>query len=397
MAHPSPLLTQHAKGSGLLGRYGPPNQAVELVEAFDPVEIEYASIRRHAGVFDAAHRATLEVSGPDRVEFLNRMLTNDLKPAAGFDVFTTRRAFLLNRKGRVDADLRLINLPDRILIDLDAFAAQRTRDELDRYLITENATIRDASHEWSVLSLHGPAAALLLSRLSSPIDGASLLDIHAKQVARARMVGVDTVIDREDLTGEIGLEVRVPTTGLEQVYEAISTPWSARESGDAVAPTTDLARRIGWHALNIARIEVGQGLFLIDFGTDSLPHECGDAILADRVSFKKGCYLGQEIVARMQSLGHPKQKLVGLRVTGASLDGVQAVTGTPIVEADAPGAPVVGAVTSSCLSPLLSQAGIALAMVKFCHSRPGTPLWLQLDGCRLAATTQPPGGFIKLR
>jgi folate-binding protein YgfZ len=393
------LESVHRSGDGLIGPYGPPPPAtaIQIVEAFDPVEIEYASIRRHAAVFDAPHRATLVFTGPDRLSFLNRMLTQELK---GFEPFTARRAFTLNRKGRVDADLRLINLPDRLLVDVDAFAAERARTELDKYIITEEVAIADATAEWSVLSLHGPAAAALLARVSTPVAGAGGVgvgvgvgEIKAGEVSVVRIGGGEVVVDRWDWAGEIGLELRVPSVAAGAVYDAISTPWSSRPQPGAVAPSTDLARRIGWHALNIARIEAGTPMYMLDFGPDSLPHECGDEVLNDRVSFKKGCYLGQEIVARMQSLGHPKQKLVAIRMeadaaAGGANQEPQAVTGTPLVEADAPGAGVVGAVTSSCLSPMLSQAPIAIAMVKYTHSKPQQHLWAQLDGGRMKAAVQ---------
>lgn len=424
MTFPSPLADIHREGDALLAPYGPAPRTtdppapapdgVQLVQAFDPVEIEYAAIRRHAAVFDAAHRATLAFTGPDRVGFLGRMLTQELK---GFEPFTARRAFALNRKGRIDADLRLINLgpgapgglADAILADVDAFAAERTRTELDKYLITEDAAIADATAEWSVLSLHGPAAVALIARVSRPIAGAPIADIRPAQASVVEIAGAAVVIDRWDWAGGgIGLELRVPRSHAAAVYESISTPWSARPTatgggaGAGVAPTTDLARRIGWHALNIARIEAGTPLYNLDFGPDSLPHECGDEVLHDRVSFKKGCYLGQEIVARMHSRGHPKHRLVSLKFQAPHAPPTppaepalswgdatpQAVTGTPIVEADAPGAGVVGAVTSSCLSPMLSQTPVAFAMVKHSHTQPGQRLWAQLDGSRAMATVQ---------
>ncbi len=421
MSIPSPLADIHREGDALFAPYGPAPQVadtrdsgVQLVQAFDPVEIEYAAIRRHAAVFDAAHRATLAFTGPDRVSFLGRMLTQELK---GFEPFTARRAFTLNRKGRIDADLRLVNLgpgapgdlAGAMLADVDVFAADRARTELDKYLITEDAAITDATADWSVLSVHGPGAAALIARLSKPIVGAPVAAIQPAQVSIVEIAGAAVVIDRWDWAGVIGLELRVPRAAASTIYGAISTPWSVRPQTTGkgatagVAPTTDLARRIGWHALNIARIEGGTPLYMLDFGPDSLPHECGDEVLNDRVSFKKGCYLGQEIVARMHSRGHPKHKLVPLKFdapVGTSTPPTgdfslswgdatpQAVTGTPIVEADAPGAGVVGAVTSSCLSPLLSQTPIGFAMVKHSHTQPGQRLWAQLDGSRVMATVQ---------
>jgi folate-binding protein YgfZ len=398
--------------------YGPEDAAIPIVQAFDPVPIEYASVRTHAGVFDAAHRATLELTGADRVAFLNRMLTQELKDATPF---TQRRAFWLNRKGRIDADLRVILLPERVLLDVDVFAAERARSGLEAFIIADDVAIRDVTAAHHRLSLHGPAAAAILSRLSTPVAGASVADIRPGQVAVVSLAGAEVVVDRHDWTGQTGgaagLELLVPAAACVAVYEAISTPWSARD-GDGqrdgrggVTPGTALARRIGWHALNIARIEAGEPLYLTDFGPDSLPAETGEATLNDRVSFKKGCYLGQEVVARMHALGHPKQQLVGLKIRDVRLtphagvadtgEGMgsdaytpQAVTGTPVLSADAPDAPVVGAVTSSCVSPLLGSSSVALAMIKWASSTPGTEVFLGVDGARLPAVVAGPGRLV---
>jgi folate-binding protein YgfZ len=401
----SPLLDLHRAGDGLLAPYGSaaaPADEVLLVEAFDPVAIEYAAIRTHAAVFDVPHRATLAVTGPDRLSFLNRMLTQDLSEKSGYATWTARRSFWLNRKGRIDADLRVLNLPDRVLFDVDVHAAERTRAGLEAYIITEDCRVEDQTAQWHRLSVHGPAAAALLARVARHSVAASstsdaLASIAPGQAIQTTIAGVEVVIDRHDLCGEIGLHLLIPASGARAVYEAISEPWpAASNTRRPVQPSGPLARRIGWHALNIARLEAGSALYLADFGPDSLPHETGAETLNDRVSFKKGCYLGQEVVARMQSLGHPKQRLVGLRIELPTdnlkpdamglPDLPQAVTGTPIVAADDPTAPTVGAVTSSCLSPMRSQAHIAFAMVKWSHAQEGTKVWAQLDDRRLAVT-----------
>jgi folate-binding protein YgfZ len=170
------------------------------------------------------------------------------------------------------------------------------------------------------------------------------------------------------------------------VYQAVSEKWADASERRTAQPAAPLARRIGWHALNMARIEAGTSLYLVDFGPDSLPHETGIETLADRVSFKKGCYLGQEVVARMNALGHPKQRLVGLRIEAP--EGVQAITGTQLLAADDPSAPVVGAVTSSCLSPMLGQAHIAFAMVKWAQAQEGAKVWAQCEDKRVPATVR---------
>jgi folate-binding protein YgfZ len=382
----TPLLELHRDGNGLLTPYGDaPDGAlgVLLVEAFDPVQIEYASIRTHAAVFDMPHRATLAVTGPDAFAFLNRMLTQELK---GMPPFECRCAFWLNRKGRIDADVRVLNLPDRILLDVDVHAAERTRAGLESFIISDDCQIVDETEQWHRISTHGPAAAAILGRVSTPVAGAALTDIKPGQASRVKIAGIEVLIDRQDVTGEIGLELLVPIEGAAAVYEAISEKWGPPVETQGPRPSGPLARRIGWHALNIARIEAGTALYLMDFGPDSLPHETGAETLADRVSFKKGCYLGQEVVARMQALGHPKQRLVGVRIEAP--EGVQAVTGTRLFASEDAAAAEVGAVTSSCASPMLSQAHIAFAMVRWSQAQEGTKIWAQCDDRRIPATVR---------
>jgi len=118
-------------------------------------------------------------------------------------------------------------------------------------------------------------------------------------------------------------------------------------------------------------------------------------VLDDRVSFKKGCYLGQEIVARIQARGHPKQVLVAIKfeskpdeTSGFSL---QPVTGAEITLAG--GEEIIGQVTSSALSPSLSSSPVAFAQIKFAHLAPGTVVTTLLNGLRLQGTIQPTLGF----
>jgi folate-binding protein YgfZ len=148
-------------------------------------------------------------------------------------------------------------------------------------------------------------------------------------------------------------------------------PWQAIGARVGLRPA-------GWHAFNIARIEAGSPLYYIDFGPDSLPAETG--VLEDRVSFKKGCYLGQEVVARMHSRGHSKQVLVGVDfdtvpdpTTGFPLQplgGTPVHLATPVTGKDEP----VGMVTSSTLSPMNGSRPVALVQLKQAHIAPGTAL-----------------------
>lgn len=398
MSRRTPLHQLHEQAEALAIPYGNPESLVTLVGAVGPIEIEYAAIRRAAGVFDQPHRATLVVTGAERLPFLNRMLTQELK---GIEDFRATRAFWLSRKGRIDADLRVLVLPGRVLLDLDVFAAERTTNELNKYIISEDCALSDQSEDWHRLGVHGPASAEALARLSEPVAGAGISDIRPGQVGIIRMAGVEVIVDRSDWAGEIGLELLVRSGDAHAVYEAISEPWRARTGGGS-AEETARPLRIGWHALNMARIETGTPLYYTDFGPDSLPAETG--VLRERVSFTKGCYLGQEIVARMDALGHPKRTLVGLRVEreGSIVNGAapehQAETGTPVLAAGEGGGgepTVIGGVTSSAVSPMLAQTPVCFAMVKWGHHEPGTEVSLDVNGARLRASVQPSLTFWK--
>lgn len=337
--------------------FGPDHEApgapaCMIIAGFGSMEAEYAAIRRGAGLRDANERATLRVRGSERSGFLQRMLTQDLTRLRGPGC---AEAFWLNRKGRIDADLLLVETGAELLIDVDVHAAGPTRESLDRFLFNEDATIEDATDEFVRLSLHGPGA-------TKALEQAGLTAIASRSPGGAAVV-IDgaargSVGARRDQCATAGFEIFVP-------LEHSSAVWSALAS---------TARPIGWDAFNMARIEGGTPLFRVDFGTDSLPHETG--VLASHVSFTKGCYLGQEIVARMQSLGAPKQQVVRFR----SAPGRLPIAGAPLTRPGESLATPIGAVTSSIASPMLGGAAIGFATVRSAVADAGRRLVVHAEG-----------------
>lgn len=394
MTHPTPILSLHEQADALLSPYGPEDDPVQVPQIFTSLPLEYSAIRRAAAMLDQPTRAVLEITGEGRVDFLTRMVTQDL---SGFDAYTGRRSFWLNRKGRIDADLRLINLPDKLLVDLDVHAAARAVQGLVSYIIVEDVAIRDVTDSMHRLALHGPAAPALLQRASDHAAGARPDTAEPGQAGIVRIADAEVVFDRQDSTGEPGLELFVPAPHAEDVYRALTDLDDAiPEDAESLegrglnrrnAPKSALARRIGWAAYNIARIEAGWPLYYLDFGPDSLPHETG--VLYDRVNFKKGCYLGQEVVARMESRGHSKARLAALTISSeAGPEGVplQPVTGDAVLASTSPDAETVGAVTSSAVSPLLGSVPICFAVVKPAFIKPGQRLGVRAEGAIVSAT-----------
>lgn len=384
MAIPSPLRQTWIDLGASLLLYGPPELGVELTETLGDIEREYAAIRKACVLMDRPDRAIVRITGGDRIELLNRMLTQELKDAA---VGSVRRSFWLNRKGRIVADVRLLVAEDHILVDLDAHSAGTFVESLDAFIIADDVTLTDATGEHHRLTLAGPTAADLLAEVTG---NAALPD--ADHAIAADIAGVAVYIDRWDWTASPGYELWCPADGVATVADALL---AAHVNPDADAPS-DLAQRVklrpaGWFAMNIARVEAGTPLMHLDFTTESLPAETG--VLHDRVDFKKGCYLGQEVVARMDALGHPKQTLVGLRLSGQAMrdeDGQprQPVGGAPILDAPATDAKQVGAVTSSVVSPMLGAEPIALAVVRWGSHEPGSALHVIAEGVAVEATVQ---------
>lgn len=406
MARVSPLQQLHDNAGAVSAPYGPPESAVAVVQTCGELALEYAAVRKSAALFDWPHRGTLVIAGEDRLGFLNRMVTQELK---GLEPLRSRRSFWLNRKGRVDADLRLIEMGDRMLADVDVFAAERARKGLAEFVITEEVTIEDASEAFHRLALHGPRAREVLAAASEHVRGPGLLGLEPDHAAVVLIAGKEVVVDRSDPTGEVGLDLTLRAEHAREVYERLLA-LAHRHVDDPAARTAQGAhsglwlRPAGWLAFNTARIEAGTPIYNLDFGPDSLPHETG--VLHDRVSFKKGCYLGQEVVARMESRGHSKRTLAALRCgpdsptqqtaesTPPPYDRPLPVAGAGVYAANGADADPIGAVTSSTLSPMLGAAAICFAAIKPGHAAPGTTLHVEAEGARLPAAVQPRLRFI---
>lgn len=350
---------------------------VALVPAsYGSVEVEYAALRRGCALLDGCARGIIRVRGKDRLDVLQRMLTQDLR---GLESGGVRRSFWLNRKGRIDADLSVVAFDDHWLLECDALDAPGAATSLSSFIFNEDIElVHDATLR--VLSLAGPSTFEALTAVGAETG------VLAPSDARSCMVhvaGIPCHAWRLDWFG-------VPTVHLACAAERAAELWKALLAQVDLAHGRRRVRPCGWYAQNIARIEAGEPWCHVDFGRESLPHESG--VLRERVSFTKGCYLGQEIVARMESLGKPKQVVTALRIVGDALPSA----GEQVFSLTEGGglAEQVGAITSSTLSPMLGAVSIALATVRTAHAAPGTILAVNAEGMTARAVVQPTLRFV---
>jgi folate-binding protein YgfZ len=351
---------------------------VALVPAsYGSVEVEYAALRRGCALLDGCARGIIRVRGKDRLDVLQRMLTQDLR---GLESGAVRRSFWLNRKGRIDADLSVVAFDDHWLLECDALDAPGAATSLSSFIFNEDIElVHDATLR--VLSLAGPSTFEALTAVGADTG------VLAPSDARSCMVhvaGIPCHAWRLDWFG-------VPTVHLACAAERAAELWKALLAQVDLAHGRRRVRPCGWYAQNIARIEAGEPWCHVDFGRESLPHESG--VLRERVSFTKGCYLGQEIVARMESLGKPKQVVTALRIVGDALPSA----GEQVFSLTEGGglAEQVGAITSSTLSPMLGAVSIALATVRTAHAAPGTILAVNAEGMTARAVVQPTLRFVE--
>jgi folate-binding protein YgfZ len=291
-----------------------------VIQAASELETQYRVLREGTGMVDRSSRGKLDVVGPDAVEFLQGQVTNDieaLEPGQGC------YAALLNPKGKMLADLRVLTLSiEELWLDTEEVAFDVLHSTLDRYKIGRQVELADRTADRVIFSLIGPG--------SREVAGVRVpLTKHSFQ--RREVDGVETLM----VATELGLDAVAPRSDSERLVSALSARGAVP---------------VNFAAAEIVRIESGRPRYGVDMTADNLPGEVG---LEQRaVSFTKGCYVGQEPVARMHYRGHPNRMLRGLLLSEP------ARAQEPVMSGDKE----VGKVTSACVSPALGP--IALAVLR---------------------------------
>ncbi|HEY7089094.1 MAG TPA: glycine cleavage T C-terminal barrel domain-containing protein [Tepidisphaeraceae bacterium] len=373
---PNPLREVHRQAEAEFQNWA----ETEIVQTFGEPQAEYAAIRKSVGLMDLPQRGVLELTGKDRLTFLNNLITNqtwDKQAKKGLEAGRGVYAFLLNLKGRVVADLNVLELGDRTLIETESRLVEPVRSVLEKYVFTEQVKMISRVGQLHEIALHGPKAIDVL--------GVGLVDQQG--VSKTQLFDAEPIFWRDDSAGVPGYNLIIPTE-LARVLWMKLIDHLGGERGKRVL------RPVGWAAFNATRIEAGRPVFGIDFdgapvasaapgskddsNTGALPAETG--LFERAVSVTKGCYLGQEIVARMHARGQVARQVVGVRMEGDALP----IAGEQVFDAD--GASPIGVITSSTVSPVLSNAAIAFAMIKRPHFGVGAKLKVPAEGAMRDAT-----------
>jgi tRNA-modifying protein YgfZ len=276
------------------------------------ITADYDLLHRSVGLFERAGRTKLCLGGAEAAEFLQGQVTNDVEGLApGRGCY----AALLNHKGKMRADMRILRAADGIWIDSEPAARELLVKTVRMYSIGRDVSLRDVTDDYATLSLIGPEARAALD-VEPPVEEHAFVDgAHGRYV-----------------TTDLGVDVICRTPQAAAVRAALGV--------DAVSEA----------AVECVRIETGRPRHGTDATVDTIPEEAG---LNERaVSFTKGCYVGQETVARLHYKGKPNRTLRGLSMSAAEPPGADVRSGDR----------QVGTLGSTAVSPV--HGPIALAILR---------------------------------
>jgi folate-binding protein YgfZ len=298
------------------------------------LDAQYRQLREECGVLDRSERGKFLLRGVEAAEYLQGQLTNDiedLEPGEGC------YAALLDRKGHMQSDMRVLRIAgEKIWVDVEALALDAVRRHLEMYKIGREVEIEDVTSERAILSLIGPR--------SAEIAGSPPLPEYACE--ELAVAGIECIA--------VGTSAGIDLICADDETDRLRTILA--EAG---------AVEVGADAAEILRIEAGTPRFGAEMDSATMPAEAG--IVEAAVNFEKGCYIGQETVARLHYRGKPNRHLRGLRLSAPAEPGATLLAGKK----------EVGQLGGSCVSPV--RGPIALAILRR-EAGPGAELAVGEDG-----------------
>jgi len=367
---------------GLGGRFTTVN-GEQVVEHYGDVLLEHGALRENVSVLDFGFRSRLCLTGADRVRFLNGQVTNDVKKLC---VGEGCYAALVTAKGKMVSDLNIFSLQDELLLDFEPGLTPTVSERLEKHIVADDVQVVDVAPHYGLLSLQGPKAEAVVNALglftqlpaeefqSVKVSDATLGEIYMVNQPRlvpSRQEPLKMPPDCGLRESSAAVETSPATESARGLVQSKTQAPRERKSGfDLFIPLNSLAAiadkliaaakavggsACGWTAFETARIEAGIPRFGVDMDETNIPLECG--IEARAVSYNKGCYVGQEVINRIHSIGHVNRELVGLRLAD-DLETLP-VKGDRVLHAGKE----VGYITSAVASPTL-KANLALGYVR---------------------------------
>ncbi len=314
----------------------------ERILGYSAPEAEGRALRETCGLCDRSDRGKLRLTGTERVGFLHGQVSADVKSLEpGRGAYTA----LLTPKGHMVADGRVLLRAADALMDTEPGSQDTVRKLLEHHLISEDVEISDATGAWALFSLLGPAAPEIVA---SALGGTRP---HLDEHRHCERQGVLVVGAR--LGALEGLDLFVPAERAALVLGSL-----LERGGPLIAP-------VGQEAWEIARVEQGVPRFGADLDEETIPLE---ANLAERaLSFTKGCYVGQEVIARASYRGGVRRKLVGFRLDPGPLPARKTALFKAVGDSK-----TAGELTTCLVSPRFGP--IALGYARREHQAPGTEL-----------------------
>jgi folate-binding protein YgfZ len=288
----TPLVAIHRNSGAKVGVWF----GCSLPSEFTEWRNEYAFARNSVALLDKNYRAYLSLTGPDRVRYLNAILTNNIK-----DLRTGQGnvSLLLNPQAHILAEIETYALPNSLFCVSYAMIRGRLIEVVEKYIIMDDVTLEDQTNRFATLALEGPSAASVVREVSDcdigTLDELSFRDGSAGSIP-CRIV-------KRSPGGVAGAEFVVERDKLVSLWQILLA--AVRKKGGGP---------MGYQALSAVRLEMSVPWFGYDFGEKQIPHEAG--LQDSHISYTKGCYTGQEIVERVRSRGHVNKQRVELIFSG---------------------------------------------------------------------------------
>ena len=305
-----------------------------------PWLVSYQALTAGCGVADLYSRSRVELAGADRMQFLHSYCTADIRRLS---VGEGCESFLTNHQGKTVGYVYVRVQADALVLDTAPGQSGKIIQHLDRFVISDRVEFRDLTPATGELLVAGKDAPRLLAELGT---GDLLAELWQHKFLS--ITGKRVVLQKVDYAGGDSYSLTTAAEDLPTVQQALTT------AGAVFCEAT---------AVEAARIEAGVPLFGTDITDENLPQEIGRDKQA--ISFTKGCYLGQETVARIDAMGHVNRLLVRVQFSSAEVP-------SSGLELSAAGKPI-GKVTSATWSPQLGRP-LALALLRRTSAAPGTKL-----------------------